>query len=155
MQNAPVFPQSCLAVICTQNNGCRDLAAASTRVRAPYALTCVCVRVHVWIQAHQNLTHSPRLACLATRADHAPHLTLETGTGRVVCCVWAPNSKTIMGGCNDGSVLIWSTSSGSVLSALSGGLCYVSDAGGTGRKAWLQGLVTECKSELTNQHVYS
>jgi len=42
--------------------------------------------------------------------EPAPVLTLETGAGRAVSCVWSPNSKTIIGGCNDGSLIVWSAS---------------------------------------------
>uniref|UniRef100_A0A7S3R5P2 Ion transport domain-containing protein n=1 Tax=Dunaliella tertiolecta TaxID=3047 RepID=A0A7S3R5P2_DUNTE len=49
-----------------------------------------------------------------------PALTLRTGAGRVVSLVWSPNSKTVLGSCSDGNVMVWSASTGSIFSALNG-----------------------------------
>lgn len=69
-------------------------------------------------------------------SDPAPTLALETGAGRAVSCVWSPNSKTIIGGCSDGSILVWSASNGSVFTALNGVCVYV-------WKAWMCFLMNE------------
>eukprot|EP00967_Tisochrysis_lutea_P150852 scaffold292536_cov19-Tisochrysis_lutea.AAC.1 len=69
------------------------------------------------------------------RAEVLPALTLRTGAGRVVSLVWSPNSKTVLGSCSDGNVMVWSASTGSIFSALNGGCMTLRVQMRTGHKA--------------------